>query len=155
VSKIVVGAPDWMQTHTKLYLDSDGAEGHFVDFSAVGGSKTTPCLLLKTKGRKSGEARLLPLIYGHDGKDVILIASKGGAPDDPAWYLNLAADPEVEIQIVDKKWRGRARTVTGPDRDRIYDMMSEIYPPYIEYQAKTERRIPVVAIEPQVEIDRL
>jgi deazaflavin-dependent oxidoreductase (nitroreductase family) len=155
VSKIVVGAPDWMETHTKLYLGTDGAEGHFVDFSIAGGSKTTPCLLLKTKGRKSGEARLLPLIYGRDGKDVILIASKGGAPADPAWYLNLVADPEVEIQIENKKWRGRARTVTGPDHDRIYAMMSKIYPPYIEYQAKTDRRIPVVAIEPQAEIARL
>ena len=155
MSNIVVGGPDWMQTHIDLYLKTDGAEGHYVDFRPAGGSEKTPCLLLKTKGRKSGEAKLLPLIYGRDGERVILVASKGGAPTHPAWFLNLEADPTVEIQIVDKKYRGVAHVVTGPEHDRLYAMMSKVYPPYIDYQAKTDRRIPVVAIDPLVTIDHL
>src|SRR5271166_771404 len=92
--KIEVGGPGWMEAHRDLYQKTDGAEGHFVDFSRAGGSAETPCLILKTIGRRSGEAKLLPLIYGQDGGRFVIVASKGGAPKHPAWFLNLEATPE-------------------------------------------------------------
>jgi deazaflavin-dependent oxidoreductase (nitroreductase family) len=156
MSKIVIGAPGWTETHLEAYLKTDGAEGHLVDFSAAGGPVETPCLILKTTGRRSGEAKMLPLIYGEDAGHYVIIASKGGAPDHPAWYLNLDAHPEVEFQVIDKKYRGVAQTVRDDaERDLLYAMMAAIYPPYIDYQAKTERRIPVVTLEPRTPIDRL
>jgi deazaflavin-dependent oxidoreductase (nitroreductase family) len=156
MSKIVVGAPGWTETHLAAYLKSDGAEGRLVDFTIAGGPAETPCLILKTIGRRSGEAKLVPLIYGEDAGRYVIIASKGGAPDHPAWYLNLEAKPEVEFQVVDKKYRGVASTVRDDaERKRLYAMMAAIYPPYIDYQAKTGREIPVVVLEPRTRIDRL
>jgi len=156
MSKIVIGTPGWMETHLAAYLKTDGAEGHLVDFTVAGGAVDTPCLILKTTGRKSGEAKLLPLIYGEDAGRYVIVASKGGAPAHPAWYLNLEAKPEVEFQVVDKTYRGVARTVRdSAERKRLYAMMAVIFPPYIAYQAKTEREIPVVVLEPTAPIDRL
>ena len=152
MSKIEIGAPGWQDAHLEMYLRTDGAEGHIVDFSRAGGPARTPCLILKTTGRKSGEARLHPLIYGEDGGRFVIVASKGGAPQHPAWYLNLEAQPEVEIQVVDKKYRGVARTAQGDERERLFAMMAEIFPPYLAYKARTEREIPVVVIETSGEI---
>ncbi len=146
----------WQKRHLEAYLRTDGENGHIVDFSPVGGPAEVPCLILEVTGRKSGEPQRLPLIYGKDGHDFVIIASKGGAPEHPAWFLNLEADPAVKFQVVDKKYRGRARVVeSDQDRDRLYAMMAEIYPPYIDYQEKTDRKIPVVLLEPEAEIDRL
>jgi deazaflavin-dependent oxidoreductase (nitroreductase family) len=153
--KIEFGDPDWQQTHLEHYLKTDGAEGHLVDFTRAGGPAETPCLILKTMGRKSGEAKLMPLIYGQDGGRFVIVASKGGAPNHPAWFLNLEADPKVEFQVIDKKYRGLARITEAAERERLYAMMAGIYPPYIAYQAKTEREIPVVQLEPLEEIERL
>jgi deazaflavin-dependent oxidoreductase (nitroreductase family) len=144
-----------MESHRELYEKTNGAEGHFVDFSRAGGSAKTPTLLLKTTGRRSGEDRVLPLIYGEDGDHFVIVASKGGAPKHPAWYLNLDAHPEVEIQVGPKKYRGKARTARGAERERLFHMMEGVYPPYTAYQAKTDREIPVVVLEPQAEIERL
>jgi deazaflavin-dependent oxidoreductase (nitroreductase family) len=155
MSKIVIGAPGWQNTHLEAYLRTDGAEGHLVDFTAGGGPVETPCLILKTTGRRSGEPKLIPLIYGEDGGRFVIVASKGGAPEHPAWYLNLEAKPEVEFQVVDKKYKGVAKTVKGAERERLYALMAKIYPPYIPYQAKTDREIPVVVLEPQGSIDKL
>jgi proline iminopeptidase len=154
-TKIEVGGPGWMEAHREIYQKTNGAEGHFVDFTRAGGSAETPTLLLKTTGRKSGEDRLLPLIYGNDGDNVVIVASKGGAPKHPAWYLNLDANPEVEFQVGPKKYRGKARTATGAERGRLFKMMEGVYPPYTAYQAKTDREIPVVVLEPQAQIDKL
>jgi deazaflavin-dependent oxidoreductase (nitroreductase family) len=154
-SKIEFASPNWQDTHRDLYLRTNGAEGHLADFSAAGGSSDTPCLILKTTGRKSGEAKMLPLIYGKDGGNFVIVASKGGAPKHPAWYLNLAANPEVEFQVADKKYRGAAKPAQGAERERLFAMMADVYPPYIAYKARTEREIPVVVLEPQAEIERL
>ena len=154
-STIEIGAPGWQDTHRELYLRTNGAEGHLVDFSKAGGPPSTPCLILKTTGRHSGEPKLLPLIYGEDAGRFVIVASKGGAPNHPAWYLNLAAEPKVEFQVIDKKYRGLARTVEGAERERLFAMMAEVFPPYLDYRARTEREIPVVILEPQGEIDRL
>ena len=154
-NKITVGAPGWVEAHRELYQRTGGAEGHLVDFTVGGGSAQTPCLILKTTGRRSGEAKLLPLIYGRDGERVVIVASKGGAPQHPAWYLNLDANAEVGFQIIDKKYRGKAHTVAGVERERLFEMMAGVFPPYRAYQARTEREIPVVVLEPEAEVDSL
>jgi deazaflavin-dependent oxidoreductase (nitroreductase family) len=155
MSKIEVGAAGWADAHRELYLKTDGAEGHLMDFSRAGGPAQTPCLILKTTGRKSGEAKLLPLIYGEDGGRFVIVASKGGAPKHPAWFLNLEANPEVEFQVVDKKYRGVAKAVQGAERERLFAKMAEIFPPYLAYKARTAREIPVVVLEPKTPIERL
>lgn len=150
-----VGEPDWTKKHLDAYLLTDGDVGHLVDFSTAGGPAETPCLILETTGRKSGEQQRLPLIYGKAGGNFVIVASKGGAPEHPAWFLNLQAQPEVKFQVADKKYRGRARAAESPERDQLFDMMAQVFPPYTGYQRKTERRIPVVVLEPKAEIDQL
>jgi deazaflavin-dependent oxidoreductase (nitroreductase family) len=154
-TKIEIGGPGWQQAHLELYLKTDGAEGHLLDFSKAGGPAETPCLILKTSGRHSGKPNMTPLIYGKDGQHFVIVASRGGAPEHPAWYLNLEASPEVSFQVIDKKYRGLATSVDDPERERLYAMMAKIYPPYIDYQAKTDRKIPVILLEPTEEIERL
>ncbi len=154
-TKIEVGGAGWTDAHLELYQRTNGAEGHFVDFSRVGASAETPCLILKTTGRKSGEAKLLPLIYGEDGGRFVIVASKGGAPKHPAWYLNLADNPEVGFQVGSKKYHGKASTATGAERERLFKMMAGVFPPYNAYQAKTDREIPVVVLEPRAEVETL
>jgi deazaflavin-dependent oxidoreductase (nitroreductase family) len=139
----------------EAYLRTKGAEGHMVDFSAAGGPTDVPCLILKTTGRRSGQAKMLPLIYGKDGANFVIVASKGGAPNHPAWFLNLEAAPEVEFQVADKAWRGRARIAQGAERDRLYEMMAKLFPAYTAYQARTQRRIPVVELQPEQPIGAL
>jgi deazaflavin-dependent oxidoreductase (nitroreductase family) len=148
------GTPGWQKQHVELYLKTDGADGHAVDFG-LPGLPPVDCLLLQTTGRKSHAAQTTPLIYGKDGGGFVIVASKGGAPDHPAWFLNLRDHPEVRFQVVDKKYRGTARIVTGAERTRLYAMMTGIYPPYRDYQAKTTREIPVVVLAPKEEIARL
>ena len=153
--KINFAAPGWQDAHRDLYFKTDGAEGQFADFTVAGGSAQTPCLILKTTGRRSGEAKILPLIYGEDGGKFVIVASKGGAPKHPAWFLNLEANPEVEFQVGAKKYRGIAKPAQGAERQRLFKMMEGVYPPYTAYQAATSRVIPVVVLEPQGEIERL
>ena len=109
-------------------------------------------LLLQTTGRKSKEAKIAPLIYGKDGNRFVIVASKGGSPDHPAWFLNLRDQPEVRFQVADMKYRGSARITSGAERERLFRMMAKLYPPYDDYQAKTAREIPVVTLEPREEI---
>lgn len=125
--------------HVQQYLETDGEVGHL--WNGV------PCLVLWTTGRKTGETRVHPLIYGARGDDVVIVASKGGAPEHPTWYLNLSASPEVEVQVEADRYAGRARTVEGAERDELWKLMTGIWPEYDEYQSKTDRQIPVVVIE--------
>jgi deazaflavin-dependent oxidoreductase (nitroreductase family) len=131
--------PSWIADHLRRYQASDGADGHI--WNGV------PCLLLTTTGRKSGAELTLPLIYGRDGDRVVIVASRGGAPDHPAWYKNLAANPRVRVQIAAEKFAALARTVAGGERTRLWREMTKIWPAYDEYQAKTTREIPVVLLE--------
>lgn len=153
-TKIDPGTPGWQQRHVELYLKSDGAEGHVVDLGRPG-APPVDCLLLQTVGRKSKEPKTTPLIYGKDGKGFVIVASKGGAPNDPAWFLNLRDQPEVRFQVAAKKYRGVARITAGAERQRLFRMMAGLFPPYDSYQAKTAREIPVVVLEPREAIDRL
>ncbi|HZB92663.1 MAG TPA: nitroreductase family deazaflavin-dependent oxidoreductase, partial [Stellaceae bacterium] len=153
-TKIDPGTPGWQQRHVELYLKSDGAEGHVVDLGRPGASAVN-CLLLQTTGRRSKESRTSPLIYGNDGKGFVIVASKGGAPDHPAWFLNLRDEPEVRFQVANKKYRGVARITSGAERERLFRMMAGLFPPYDSYQAKTAREIPVVVLEPREAVERL
>jgi deazaflavin-dependent oxidoreductase (nitroreductase family) len=152
--KIKPGTPGWQKQHVELYIQTDGAEGHVVDFG-LPGLPPVDCLLLQTTGRKSHAPQTTPLIYGKDGGGFVIVASKGGAPEHPAWFLNLRDNPEVRFQVVNKKYRGTARIAAGAERARLLAMMTGLYPPYRDYQAKTTREIPVVVLEPKEEIARL
>ena len=139
--------PSWILDHIALY-ERDPEAGHMWDSSALGGPGVLPTLLLTSTGAKSGELRKLPLIYGtHDGQHVI-IASKGGAPSHPAWFVNLSANPQCEVQVASDKYTAKARVVEDDtERQAIWDMMVGVYPPYTDYQNATERQIPVVVLE--------
>ena len=141
--------PDWIREHIELYL-RDGEAGHFWDAALGGGEGMLTTLLLFTTGRKSGKLSVLPLIYRPTGAgSYCVIASKGGAPAHPAWYLNLDADPNVEVKIANHQFAGTARVARGEERARLWALMAEYFPPYNDYQAATEREIPVVVLEPK------
>jgi len=136
----------WIQDHLDRYIATNGADGYLWDASLGGGKGMVPTLLLTTTGRKSGAALTMPLIFGRAGADYIVIASKGGAPAHPAWYLNLQAKPEVQVQVKAEKFTARARTATGDERAKLWAQLVGIYAPYEQYQAKTDRQIPVVVL---------
>jgi deazaflavin-dependent oxidoreductase (nitroreductase family) len=127
------------QEHVDRYRETDGEEGH--DWR---GAKV---LLLTTTGRRSGESRTTPLIYGRDGDDYMVVASKGGSPAPPAWYLNLSEDADVEVQVKGDRFRARARTAGLEEKPGLWRTMAGEWPDYDAYQEKTEREIPVVVLE--------
>jgi deazaflavin-dependent oxidoreductase (nitroreductase family) len=106
-----------------------------------------PMLILHTKGAKSGQPRVTPLVYLPDGDRYLVFASMGGAPTHPAWYHNLVANPAVEVEVGTEKLTAKATVLTGEERDRYYAMQSERAPQFGEYQRKTTRTIPVIALE--------
>jgi deazaflavin-dependent oxidoreductase (nitroreductase family) len=138
----------WIAQHIELYR-SDPEKAHMWDSTPLGGPGVLPTLLLTTKGRKSGEPRALPLIYGNAGDDYVVIASKGGLPNHPIWYLNLQADSACELQVGAKHRAARARVAEGAEREQLWKQMVEIYPPYTAYQETAGARIiPVVVLAP-------
>ena len=138
---------NWMAEHLQRYLGSNGDDGYYVDFRRIGGPAQVPTLILTTTGRRSGKPQMLPLIFGHfDGRHVI-IASKGGAAEHPAWFLNLQANPLADIQVKAQKLQVRARAAAGEERTRLWRQMAALYPAFDAYQARTAREIPVVVLE--------
>lgn len=137
---------NWIQEHLQRYLATDGAEGYWWDSTIGGGKGMVPTLLLTTVGNKTGRVLTMPLIFGESGKDYVVVASKAGAPTHPAWYLNLTAQPNVEVQVKGDKFKARARTATGEERARLWAKMVDIYGPYADYQKKTDRQIPIVVL---------
>lgn len=128
------------QEHIDRYEATDGKEGH--DWQG------TQALILTTTGRKSGEPRKAPLIYGeHDGT-YLVVASKGGADEPPAWYVNLQADPSATIQVWGEKLAVTARDATDAEKAELWPIMTAEWPAYDDYQKKTDRPIPVVVLEP-------
>ncbi|MFL5893537.1 MAG: nitroreductase family deazaflavin-dependent oxidoreductase [Thermoleophilaceae bacterium] len=127
------------EEHVRRYRETDGAEGH--DWQG------TTTLLLTTTGRRSGTQRTTPLIYQEDGDDYVVVASKGGAPSHPAWYLNLDDSPEVEVQVKGDRFKARASTAQGDERARLWKVMTAAWPAYDDYQGKTDREIPVVVLQ--------
>ncbi|MEX0800024.1 MAG: nitroreductase family deazaflavin-dependent oxidoreductase [Dehalococcoidia bacterium] len=140
--------PDWIKDHVARYLESDGADGHMWDSSIAGGKGMIPTLLLATTGRKSGAAQTRPLIYSKTEGGYVVIASRGGTPQHPDWYLNLVGNPDVSIKVAADAYEAKARAATGDEREALWAQMAELYPPYNLYQQRTERQIPVVVIEP-------
>jgi deazaflavin-dependent oxidoreductase (nitroreductase family) len=122
------------------------------EFRANGGEtfgmfKGRPLLLLTTTGAKSGAQRTTPLVYTRDGDRHVIIASKGGAPTHPAWFLNLRKNPDVTIEVGTEKFDATASIADGAEHDRLYAQHAEMMPQFNEYQQKTSRRIPVVVLE--------
>ena len=146
-AKAAANPRGWIEEHLRRYLETNGADGHMWDSTPVGGPGPIPTLLLTTKGRRSGKPGTMPLIYGKTDKGYVIVASKGGAPNHPGWYLNLVTHPEVEVQVEADRFRAKARTATGTERTDLWKKMAVIYPPYDEYQAKTSREIPVIVLE--------
>ena len=111
-------------------------------------------LLMTARGAKSGDAITTPLVYGREGDDYVLVASKGGAPQNPMWFGNIKTNPEVEVEVANaggtEKFKARARVIDNrQERDRLYTEMTKIWPAYADYQTRTERLIPVVVLERQ------
>ncbi len=127
-------------THTALYRRTGGRIG--------GRFRGAPCLLLTVTGRKSGQPRTAPLMYGRDGDDYIVVASKGGQPTSPVWWLNLRSNPAAEVEVGAERRRVTAEEVEGEERERLWRLMTGIYPTYDAYQKKTSRVIPVVRLRP-------
>jgi deazaflavin-dependent oxidoreductase (nitroreductase family) len=127
------------QEHVKRYQETNGAEGHDWQGATV--------LILTTTGRRSGEPRSTPLIYGRDGDHYVVVASKGGADEQPGWYLNLVAQPEVQVQVLGDRFPARGRTATAGEKPRLWRAAVERWPAYADYQRNTDRDIPVVVLE--------
>ncbi len=126
--------------HVRRYVETDGEIGYIWREGA-------PTLILTVVGRTSGREYSTPLIFGRDGDSYVLVASQGGRPQHPDWYLNLLACPEVQLQVKADIFRARARTAGGEERERLWRLMNEIWPHYDEYQTRTERVIPVVVCD--------
>jgi len=124
--------------HVRRYRETDGEVGYLWNGA--------PCLVLTTT-RKSGDPRDTALIFGQDGDAYLLVASKGGAPDHPWWYRDLAARPAVELQVRDDRFPAVARTASAEEKARLWPTMTAVWPSYDDYQANTDRDIPVVIIE--------
>jgi deazaflavin-dependent oxidoreductase (nitroreductase family) len=122
------------------------------EYRATGGTVTgpfagRPLLLLTTTGARSGEQRTTPLVYTTDGERLVIIASKGGAPNNPAWYHNLTANPEATVELGTERFQVRAEVAQGEERDRLFEAQAAQMPNFAEYQQKTSRRIPVVTLQ--------
>jgi deazaflavin-dependent oxidoreductase (nitroreductase family) len=140
---------DFIRKHIELYR-RDPEKAHMWDSTPGGGPGVLPTLLLTTKGRKSGEPRDVPLIYGESDGSYVVVASRGGTPTHPIWFLNLEADPNCEVQVSTRHLRAHARVAEGAERERLWKRMAEIYPPYDAYQERAgSRTIPVVVLEPR------
>ena len=127
------------QEHVQRYLETDGEVGHEW--------QGTTTLILTTTGRKSGQQRQSPLIYQQDGDSYVVVASNGGDPKPPSWYLNLSADPDVQVQVKGDRFAARARTAAPDEKPRLWQLMAAVWPAYDDYQRKTDREIPVVVLE--------
>jgi deazaflavin-dependent oxidoreductase (nitroreductase family) len=132
---------DWVAEQTRTYLSSGGTEGH--DANGV------HTLVLATTGRRTGEPRRTCLIYGTSGDDYVVVASKGGADEDPDWFKNLQSNPSAGVQVGPHRFTARARVASQDERASLWPMMARIFPLYDEYAQKTDRQIPVVLLTSQ------
>ncbi|MEK9658454.1 MAG: nitroreductase family deazaflavin-dependent oxidoreductase [Chloroflexota bacterium] len=143
MSEYIPSPKDWVSKQVELYEGSGGTQGLTLRDTGL------PVVVVTNRGNKTGAVRKTPLMQVKDGKNYVLVASQGGAPKHPVWYHNLKADPNVQIQDKTEKGRYRVREVPqGPERARLWDVAVKAYPPYAEYQTRTERLIPVFLAEP-------
>lgn len=140
MSNEIIDSPlGWVAEHIKRYVDSQGEDGH--DWNG------TQVLLLTIVGRKSGDLRRCALIYGTDGNDYVIVASRGGDANHPLWYLNLVADAQVTVQVKGDVFSAVASTIENDDDyTRLWNVMLSHWPAYAEYQEKTDRKIPLVRL---------
>ncbi len=138
----------WIASHTRTYLESGGKEGHIIDMGLLGGHPASITCLLRTIGRKSGEARILPLLYSYWGGEFILMASRGGADVHPAWYFNMTAVDTVDLQIGTQAFRCSWRVTEGAERAAVWETCVRNYPPVQDYTKNTTRVFPLVALKP-------
>jgi deazaflavin-dependent oxidoreductase (nitroreductase family) len=124
--------------HVRVYRETGGERGYHWRGATI--------LLLTTEGNRSHEPRTTPLIYRTDDGRWVLVASRGGAPENPSWYENLLANPDAEILVKDERVPVRASTAEGEERERLWRLMAEVWPDYDRYQERTERQIPVVVL---------
>jgi deazaflavin-dependent oxidoreductase (nitroreductase family) len=134
----MAAANDWNSKIIAEFRANDGKVG--------GPFEGAPLLLLTTRGRRSGVTRTNPVMYLDDGDRLLVFASKAGAPTHPDWYLNLLAHPEVTVEVGTRTFRATAVALAGEERDRMYAEQARRYPGFAEYQSKTDRVIPVVAL---------
>lgn len=144
---------DFVQRHRESYLISHGREGHVVDYRELGGHRFTPSLLLKTFGRRSGIQRINGLIYGAIGGEIAVVASKGGADVNPAWYHNVRGAEIVEIQVASKAFSSGWREIEGEEYRKFWEFMIDVFPPYKNYQTFTKRRIPIICFTAGEEVN--
>lgn len=129
------------EEHLSKYVETNGEVGYL--WNGV------TCLVLTTKGRVSGQPRRNAIIFSRDGDNYVVIASFGGSPQHPNWYLNLCAEPHVQVQVKGEKFEAVARTAESPERERLWQAAAMAWPNYNVYTTRTSRRIPVVVLEPQ------
>ncbi len=146
---VAANTSGWIAEHREKYLSSNGADGHMFDSTPFGGPGLVPTLLLTTTGRRSGQQRVIPILYGEtDNGGYVVLGSKGGAEKHPAWYLNLLANPDVEVQVGEDKFKARARTAVGEERERLWVRQQAIAPIFDGYQENAgDREIPVIVLE--------
>ena len=142
-AKYIPSPRDWVREQVEVYEGSNGREGTTLRDTGL------PCIIVTHTGNKSGAIRKTPLMRVHDGRGYVLVASQGGAPDNPVWVYNLRARADVEIRDGAEIIRMRTREVpAGEERDRLWALSVEAFPPYADYQGKTERLIPLFIAEP-------
>jgi len=139
MTEVKDSATPWVAKHTREYVETDGKKGH-----KWRGVRT---LVLTTTGRRSGDKRRNALNYGTDGDDYLVVASKGGHKNHPLWYLNLVADPNVQVQVEAERFNATARVASPAEKRRLWPKMTKIWPEYERYQTRTDRDIPVVILE--------
>jgi len=139
--------PAWVMNTCGGIAESGGAEGHLFEATVAGVPGIVPCLLLTTIGRRSGKKLTSPLFYSTAGAAYIVAGSKGGSDRQPGWYLNLRANPVVEVQVGREQFTTHARVATGTEREQLWEQMVQLTALYNEYQQKTQREIPVVVLE--------
>ena len=130
---------DWVASHVRSYVESGGAKGH-----QFYGNDT---LLLTTRGRRTGRLRRTALIYGRQNEEYVVVGSNAGSADHPFWYLNLLAEPRVQVQVGAEVFPATARPATVAERPALWTLMTSLFPTYKQYQKKTAREIPIVVIQ--------
>jgi deazaflavin-dependent oxidoreductase (nitroreductase family) len=153
VSKMIEDNAEYVRTHVKTYLESKGKQGHVYPGPFTGADIVT--LLLRTTGRRSGRILYSPLIYRDLGDEFLIVASKGGHDQHPAWFFNLTAVPEATFQVGEHCYSGTWRIAAGEERERAWQHMVEKYPEYNNYQAVTQRQLPVILLKPQGKLAQL
>jgi deazaflavin-dependent nitroreductase family protein len=143
MAEYIPPALDWVRKQVELYESSGGTQGTTLRDTGL------PCIIVTHKGNKSGAIRKIPLMRVQDGDNYVLVGSYGGSPKHPVWVHNIRADPDVEIRDETEVFKMRVREITDDaTRDRLWQISADAFPPYDEYQARTDRKIPVFLAEP-------